>query len=312
MRILTTAILLLITLAVVPVFTYFFGTPLDETASMALRSMSYVTFGAIAYCFIVGELTGNNSQVDKLWSILPMVYAWIGAHYGDYSPRLVLMASLVSLWGIRLTYNFSRHGGFTWKFWEGHEDYRWEVLRQKPEFQPRWKWTLFNLFFICGYQQTLVLLFTLPIVVALQFNDTPLSAADWGVASLMLFFIIYEAIADQQQWDFQSEKWRRIKNHEELTGDYKKGFLDKGLWAYSRHPNYLAEQALWVCFYLFSITASGQWFNWSIAGCLLLLVLFQGSSSFSEEISAAKYPEYASYQERVPRFIGFRKSPSRD
>ena len=312
MKILKTALLLLITLAVVPVFTYFFGTPLNETAERAILSMSCVTIAAIAYCFIVGELTGNNSQVDKLWSILPIIYVWIAAHYGNYSPRLVLMATLVSIWGVRLTYNFSRHGAFTWRFWEGKEDYRWEVLRQKPEFKPRWKWTLFNLFFICGYQQTLILLFTLPIVVALQFNGQDLGLTDWAIAGLMLFFIVYETIADQQQWEFQSEKWRRIKQQEKLTGDYEKGFLDKGLWAYSRHPNYLAEQALWICFYLFSITASGQWFNWSIAGCLLLVVLFQGSSSFSEEISSAKYPEYASYQERVPRFIGFRRSSARD
>ena len=50
--------------------------------------------------------------------------------------------------------------------------------------------------------------------------------------------------------------------------------------------------------------ASGQWFNWTIAGCLLLIVLFQGSSAFSEEISADKYPEYADYQRKVARFLG--------
>lgn len=54
-----------------------------------------------------------------------------------------------------------------------------------------------------------------------------------------------------------------IKSGQELTGDYKKGFLDKGLWAVSRHPKYFAEQAIWVCFYLFSVAAGGQWFNWS-------------------------------------------------
>ena len=121
----------------------------------------------------------------------------------------------------------------------------------------------------------------------------------------MLFFIVYETIADIQQWNFQQRKWAGIKAGETLTGDYKKGFLDKGLWAYSRHPNYFAEQAIWVCFYLFAVAASGQWINWSMTGCLLLLVLFQGSSNFSEEISAGKYPEYKNYQARVPRFIPF-------
>jgi steroid 5-alpha reductase family enzyme len=96
-----------------------------------------------------------------------------------------------------------------------------------------------------------------------------------------------------------------IRAGELLTGDYKKGFLDKGLWALSRHPNYFAEQAIWLCFYFFSVSASGEWFNWSIAGSLLLIVLFQGSSNFSEEISAGKYPDYKAYQQRVPRVIPF-------
>ena len=307
MKILKTAILLIITLGVVPVFTYYFGTPLEGEVREAMGLLIKVTLGAIVYCFVVGELTGNNSQVDKLWSILPIAYVWIVAYYGDFSPRLNLMAVLVSLWGLRLTYNFSRHGAFTWKFWEGKEDYRWEILRQKKEFQPKWKWTLFNLFFICGYQQTLILLFTLPIVVAYQFDDGRLGMLDWIIAGLMLFFIVLETIADQQHWNYQSEKWRRIKAGESLTEDQEKGFLDKGLWAASRHPNYLAEQLIWVVFYFFSVSASGQWLNWSIAGCLLLLILFQGSSNFSEEISAGKYPKYAEYQKRVPRFFGFVK-----
>jgi steroid 5-alpha reductase family enzyme len=119
----------------------------------------------------------------------------------------------------------------------------------------------------------------------------------------MVFFIIYETIADEQQWEYQSKKHALIISNQPLEGNYKKGFLDKGLWAYSRHPNYWAEQGVWVSFYLFSVAASGQWVNWSIAGCLLLLVLFQGSSDFSEEISANKYPEYQNYQKNVSRFI---------
>ncbi len=307
MNIVRTALLLIITLIVVPVFSYYFGTPLNEISIEALRLLAKICLGAIIYCFVLGEITGNNSQVDKLWSLLPIAYVWIIAHYGGYSTRLIVMASLVSIWGIRLTYNFSRHGAFTIRFWEGNEDYRWAVLRAKPEFQGKWKWTLFNLFFICGYQQILILLFTLPIIIALQFNEVPFGFVDVIIAILMLFFIIYESIADNQHWKFQSEKWKKIENNENLEGDFKKGFLDKGLWALSRHPNYFAEQSIWVSFYLFSIVASGQWLNWSIAGSLLLVVLFQGSSNFSEEISTEKYPLYKEYQKKVPRFFGLAK-----
>ena len=305
MKIITTAILLGITLLAVPVFSYFFGTSPGPEAWKAINTLVIITAIFAGYCFIVGELSNNNSQVDKLWSILPIAYVWVVADYGDYAPRLVLMSVLVTLWGVRLTVNFAMKGAYQWRFWAGEEDYRWQVLRQKPEFKPRWKWTLFNMLFISGYQNVLILLFTLPTIVALQNNAVPLGLFDFIVGGLMVFFIVYETLADIQQWNFQSKKWAKIKAGEALTGDYKKGFLDKGLWAYSRHPNYFAEQAVWVCFYFFSVAASGQWFNWSIAGSLLLVVLFQGSSSFSEEISKGKYPDYGAYQQKVPRFLPF-------
>lgn len=303
MKIIETAALLIITLLVVPVFTYFFGTPLGETEQAALESVIWICTASVLYCFVVGEITGNNSQVDKLWSVLPVIYVWVIAGYGEFSPRLVLMAVLATAWGARLTFNFSRHGAYKWKFWTGKEDYRWEVLRKKPEFQPRWKWSLFNLFFISGYQNVLILLFTLPTIVALQYNGTPLGIFDFIVAVVMLLFLVFETIADNQHWKFQNEKWRRINAGENLTGDYEKGFLDKGLWGLSRHPNYFGEQGVWISFYFFSVIASGQWLNWSIAGALLLVVLFQGSANFSEEISSGKYPLYKEYQKRVKRFI---------
>lgn len=303
MKILTTSILLFTTLLVVPVFTYFFGTTPGAEQWPVLRILLLMLAGAVAYTFIVGELTNNNSQVDKLWSLLPIAYAWVMAAAGDYSQRLVMMALLVTLWGVRLTVNFAMKGAYQWKFWGGEEDYRWRVLREKPEFRGRVRWMFFDLLFICGYQNILILLFTLPMLVALQFNAVPVGIYDYLAAALMLLFILFEMIADIQQWNFQSRKYARIAKGEPLTGEDQKGFLDRGLWAYSRHPNYFAEQSVWICFYFFGVVASGEWLNWSIAGCLLLVVLFQGSSAFSEEISAGKYPLYKNYVQSVSRFI---------
>ena len=307
MKIVSTSLLLIVTLIIVPIVSFYYGTPLGISEKMVLNQLVMQMVIIASLCFLVGELSKNNSQVDKIWSIVPILYTCTVAYYGDFSPRLILMSVLVTLWAVRLTYNFSRHGAYKWKFWTGKEDYRWEVLRQKPEFQPKWKWTLFNLFFISGYQNALILLFTLPTIVAFQNKDTALGVTDYIIAVLMISFIIYEFVADNQHWNYQTAKWKKIKHKEELTGDYKKGFLDKGLWALSRHPNYFAEQMIWICFYFFSVTASGEWINWSIAGSLLLVILFQGSSNFSEEISASKYSEYSNYQKRVRRFIPIKK-----
>jgi steroid 5-alpha reductase family enzyme len=286
------------------------GTPLNQIQQDALYSTIYIVAGVVAYSFVVGEITGNNSQVDKLWSIVPIIYVWNMTYFGGMQERMVLMSILVTIWGIRLTYNFARRGAYQWKFWEGEEDYRWEELRNRPGFNNRFVWMLFDLFFICGYQNTLIFLFTLPILTVLGTDSAiSLTLIDYLLAVIFICFVVIEFVSDQQQYDFQTEKHRRINNNIPLE-QYEKGFTSTGLWSIVRHPNYASEQSIWVVFYLFSVVSTGQWLNWSIAGCVLLIILFKGSSDFSEELSAKKYPDYKEYQRRVPRFIPFTKRKS--
>ena len=176
-----------------------------------LNILCIIAACSAAYCFIVGEITRNNSQMDKLWSILPAVYVWVVACKGGFDARLVLMAVLATVWGARLTFNFALKGAYTWKFWTGEEDYRWPWLRKRKEFQPRWKWVVFDFLFISIYQNLLVLLTTLPAVAAMG-GGNDFGWKDVVAGILMLFFIIYEAVADVQQWRFQSTKWGMIKS----------------------------------------------------------------------------------------------------
>jgi steroid 5-alpha reductase family enzyme len=293
---------LIITVILLPVAAYFLGTPPNETQLSILRETAWGVGFVVLLTFVVGQLTRNNSQVDKLWSIVPAPYAWYMTWKGGMDERMVLMSVLVTIWAARLTYNFARRGGYSWKFWEGEEDYRWEVLRQRPGFKNPFVWLLFNLFFICFYQNTLIFLFTLPVLSGLTENAAPLGAWDYVLAAVYVGLVIMEYIADQQQFDFQTEKYRRINAGEPL-GEYADGFVQTGLWSKMRHPNYFAEQSIWVVFYLFSVAATGEWLNWTMAGAVLLIILFKGSSDFSEEISAKKYPAYKDYQKRVARFI---------
>ena len=309
MKLAPIASLLVVSLIVCPLLYIFVGPALDLAQLSTFKILGIIALCSALYCFIVGEITRNNSQMDKLWSLLPIVYTWVIAAHGGMTPRLVLMACLATLWGARLTFNFARKGAYKLKFWEGEEDYRWPVLRAKKEFQPRWKWVLFDLFFISIYQNALVLMTTFPALVSMNAPGT-LTWVDCLAAVLMLGFIIYETVADEQQWKFQTKKWAMIhecKKLEELPSPYNKGFNTKGLWRVSRHPNYFAEQGTWVSFYIFSIGAGIGLFNWSIIGALLLIVLFLGSSSFAEEISSSKYPEYARYCKTVSRFFPGKK-----
>ena len=314
--------LLAISLIACPLLYIFVGPALDPAQLETLKVLLWICGCSALYCFVVGELTGNNSQMDKLWSLLPIAYTWVIAAHGGFATRLVVMACLATLWGARLTFNFARKGAYKLKFWEGEEDYRWAVLRARKEFQPHWKWALFNLFFISIYQNALVLMTTFPALVLMS-SDKPFGWMDAVAAALMLTAIIYETVADEQQWKFQSTKWKMLKDRliqsqstigmtekerisqalKELPAPYDKGFNTIGLWGISRHPNYFAEQATWCCFYLFTIAGGTGIINWSLIGALLLIVLFQGSSAFGEEISSGKYPEYTRYCQTVSRFF---------
>lgn len=300
---LKTVSILLFTLVALPLIALRFDEPLTTLQWHMLQTSLYMMLATALLCFVVGELTGNVSQTDKLWSITPLMYTWYFAYASGWSERLIFMALLVSLWGIRLTYNFGRKGGYSWKFWEGEEDYRWSVLRKRPFLNTRLGWMLFNLLFICIYQHGLIWLFTLPAVMAVQAPSAEISFWDTCIGAVFIGFLAIETIADQQQWNYQTEKYRLKKTGEKLQGEYAVGFIRTGLWSKVRHPNYAAEQAIWITFYFFSVSATGRWINWSMAGCLLLMLLFQGSSDFSEAISAEKYPLYKEYQKKVGRFF---------
>lgn len=301
--------LLLLSLIVCPLLYIYVGPALDATQVSTLKTIGIVAGCSALLCFALGEITRNNSQVDKIWSILPFVYCWIIAVKGGMQPRLVIMAVLATLWGIRLTFNFARKGAYRLRFWEGEEDYRWQLLRAMPLFSLRWIWMLFDLFFISIYQNALILMLTFPALVSMN-ATVPLGWMDIVAVLLMFGFIVYETVADEQQWKFQSKKWSMIhagKRLEELPAPYNKGFNTFGLWNVSRHPNYLAEQAIWVSFYLFSTGAGVGIINWSMIGALLLIVLFTASTSLAEGISSDKYPEYAEYCKKVNKYLPGKK-----
>lgn len=114
---------------------------------------------------------------------------------------------------------------------------RWPVLRARLHpalFQA------FNLTFIALTQNLLLLAITAPAYLAWRCRNTPLNWVDAAATLLNAGFIALEAVADQQQWVFQTAKHKKKAEGKRLTGDYHKGFLTQGLFRYSRHPNFFA------------------------------------------------------------------------
>lgn len=266
------------------------------------RSWIIIMFSAVIVCFVVSEITRNYSQVDKLWSFMPLIYG-IVALSAFPSTRMWIMCLLVGLWGFRLSYNFSRKGGYNIIPWRGQEDYRWRVMQENPILKGRIRFGLFNLFFISFYQHFLILLFSSPFLLAAKYQDIGIMFLDIVAALLMILFLVIESIADNQQYMFQNLKRKKRTSERLYEESLKNGFLSEGLWKYARHPNFAAEQAIWISFYLFGVAASGKLINLTIAGPLLLVLLFLGSSELTERISSDKYSGYAKYKTDVPKFV---------
>ena len=246
-------------------------------ATDPLTTALWVAGGLALLCWVLSLITKEYSWVDRLWSITPPLFA---------------MAALTVLWGVRLTYNFVRKGGYK----AGGEDYRWEEIKQK--IGPVW-FQVLNATFLAPFQNYLLLLIVVPSYAAYRFIGTPLNALDYAAAIAFVVFFLGESVADEQQWKFQTKKYAAIARGETPSAD----FITTGLFQYSRHPNFFCEQAMWWTYYGFSIAAGAGWLNWTIIGAVLLTLLFQASTGLTEKISARQYPAYAGYQRTTSRLM---------
>lgn len=270
---------------------------LNYCKSGALEYGLFLTIVIATICFILTKLTREYSWVDRLWSLLPGIYALHFLYHQSQcrsiavSDRQWMMLSIAWVWGLRLTFNFYRKGGYA----RGGEDYRWAYLRE------RYHWVLMELlnFFFTAYGQLIIIyLFSAPIFIA---TSKGLTWTDFILANIMMGLIALESAADNQQWRFQSEKHRHIKSRTPIPYPFSIGFNTTGLFKYSRHPNFFAEICIWWVYYLFTVQQHG--FNWSFIGTLLLTLLFQGSTTLTEQISCEKYPQYKEYQKTTSRLV---------
>ena len=253
----------------------------------------YASLAFAGLCWLLSVLTREYSWVDRLWSITPVLYSVHFAAYAGFDDvRLNLMAALVTAWGVRLTYNYARKGGYA----PGGEDYRWEEIQQR--IGPVW-FQLLNATFIAPFQNVLLMLITVPSYVAYQHLGTPLGGLDYAATAAFTLLLVGESVADEQQWRFQTKKYADKAEGRIPVAD----FLTGGLFRYSRHPNFFCEQGMWWVYYVFSIAAGAAWLNWSITGAVLLTLLFQASTTLTERISLRKYPSYADYQRTTSRLV---------
>jgi steroid 5-alpha reductase family enzyme len=237
---------------------------------------------------------GNSSFYDAYWSVAPLPIAlyWVGvADDGVPGLRQVLVVALVAAWGARLTWNWYRG-------WTGldHEDWRYVNIRETTG-SLYWPASFFGLHLFPTVQ---VFLGCLALWPALAVGTRPLGLLDAAALALTGGAIWLEARADQELRAFR-------RNPDRTPED----ILETGVWAWSRHPNYLGEMGFWWGLWLFGVAAAPSAWWWTLSGPVAMTLMFRFASiPMIENRMAERRPGWPDHVRRVPivPFLGRRSA----
>lgn len=227
----------------------------------------------------------NSSFYDAYWSVIPPAiagYWWAAGDLGADHVRAWLAAGVVALWAVRLTGNWA-YG------WPGlhHEDWRYPMLRAKAG-----RWELVVDFLAIHLFPTLqVFLGVAPLYVVLTRNGRGTWWLDAVATAVGVAAVTIELVADVQLHRFVRER---------RPGQV----MDRGLWAWSRHPNYFGEITFWVSLALFAVAAVPHEAWWVFAGSVAMVAMFLGASiPMMEERSLERRPDYQDVIDRVAKLV---------
>ena len=222
----------------------------------------------------------NVGLVDIFWSLFFLLAALLyAAATMPAGPRTTIMLVLVAAWSLRLA------GYLAARNWNAPEDHRYQQIRARN--QPNFEWK--SLYLVFGLQGLLAWIVSAPLAAAIA-SPAPLSALDWVGVSLAAFGIVFETVADRQLAEFRRDPQSRGR------------VLDRGLWAWSRHPNYFGECCVWWGFYLVAAAAGGAWTVFAPLVMTVLLLRVSGVSLLERDIGERR-PAYRDYVARTSAFL---------
>jgi steroid 5-alpha reductase family enzyme len=223
----------------------------------------------------------DASIFDVAWGFGFVLVAWVSFALADGAePRKALVVALTTIWGVRLGVHLA------WRAARSEEDFRWRELRARHgrgfagaslghfAFQGLGMWVI-----------------SLPVQAA-QVPGSPadLTAVDFAALALWTLGFAFEAVGDLQLARFRADPRNRGK------------VMDRGLWRYTRHPNYFGDFCVWWGLYGFALATGEAW--WSVAGPLMMsciLLRMSGVTVMDRHLSAR--PGYAEYKRRTSAFL---------
>lgn len=241
---------------------------------------------AITLCvltlWLIGTARRDVSIVDPFWGTGFVIVAWVAWLMNDPAgSRGLLLVLLTTVWGARLSLFL------LWRNWGNVEDHRYAAMRVR--YGARFWWvSLFTVFLLQG----MILWFvSLPLQVAAACHATDplgwkdaLGVALWGIG---LFF---ETVGDWQLARFKADP------------DSAGQAMDRGLWRFTRHPNYFGDFCVWWGLYVIAAAGGALWTVMSPLLMTFLLLKVSGVTLLESTI-VERRPGYAAYQARTNAFF---------
>jgi steroid 5-alpha reductase family enzyme len=244
--------------------------------------------GLVALVFVtaiwlLSLLLRDSSIIDIFWGLGFAVLAWVLAAFWPrpLPSRVWLLIALVTVWGLRLSLHIlGRNRG------KG-EDFRYRTWRE--EAGSAWWWRSYVRVFLL--QGVVMWLVAAPIVaVSGSRSQPPLGWLDIVAVSVWSVGFVFESVGDWQLVRFRSDPANKGR------------LMTRGLWRYTRHPNYFGDSAVWWGHYLVAAAAGAWWTGFSPILMTFLLVRVSGVSLLESSLRETK-PGYREYIQSTSAFF---------
>jgi len=253
-----------------------------RTLTSILSISAAALFGFVILAWALSLPLRDASIADPAWPLGFVLIAWIADAVGAGSPaRRLLLALLVSVWGLRLAAHLTAR-----KLRERGEDRRYRRMRERRG----GRFPLVSLPAVFLLQGALIWIISLPLQAAAP-RPAGLGVLDAIGGALWAVGLVFEAVGDWQLQRFRSNQQNRT------------AVMDEGLWRYTRHPNYFGDACVWWGLWLVALAAGGTW--WTVLAPLVmtaLLVRFSGKDLLERELTERR-PGYRDYVRRTSGFV---------
>lgn len=239
--------------------------------------------GMMSILWIISVIVKNASIVDPFWGfgfVVTAAFYFTVLHI--QSDRSILIMVLAAIWGLRLS------GFLFWRNMGKGEDFRYQNFRKNFGEKRYWWVSYFQTFLLQGI---LMWLISAPLLAAMYYGqERGLYWLDY--AGILVWFIgfYFESVGDIQLTLFKANP------------DNKGKVMDRGLWKYTRHPNYFGDATVWWGFALISLAAGGYIQMLGAALMTFLLVRVSGVAMLEKTLKK-KGPAFAEYQRKTSAFF---------